>query len=83
VCQDLQQSTASTFPPVARHELVEDPAGWISINEKTGTIKTIKKMDRESSFVDEKSVYKIIIRATDNGTQEQSCSFSSHTSWTT
>ncbi|XP_049436322.1 cadherin-13-like isoform X4 [Epinephelus fuscoguttatus] len=44
----------------------DDPAGWITVDTKTGKITTTKIIDRESSFV-KNNIYTVTILAVDNG----------------
>lgn len=51
---------------VFRYELVDDIAKWLTIDEKTGAVKSVKPMDRESQHVHD-SVYTVKVLAIDDG----------------
>lgn len=50
------------------YEVGTDPAGWVTVDSKTGQVSTKQILDRESSYVND-SVYTALILAVDHGKQ--------------
>ncbi|XP_076133441.1 cadherin-like protein 26 isoform X2 [Alosa pseudoharengus] len=53
---------ASSF----EYQVGKDPAGWVTVDSKTGQVSTTKVLDRESPYVND-SLYTAIIWAVDHG----------------
>ncbi|XP_070237571.1 cadherin-like protein 26 isoform X5 [Bos mutus] len=53
-----------------RYKLAYDPANWVSIDERSGVVITVKPVDRESPHVND-SIYVIIAHAVDDGVPPQ------------
>ncbi|OWK03470.1 hypothetical protein Celaphus_00007776 [Cervus elaphus hippelaphus] len=53
-----------------RYKLAYDPANWVSIDEHSGVVITVKPVDRESPHVND-SIYVIIAHAIDDGVPPQ------------
>lgn len=49
-----------------RYAVLEDPAGWLSVNPVRGTVNTSASLDRESTYVHDNK-YTAVFIATDNG----------------
>ncbi|KAG7472376.1 hypothetical protein MATL_G00108230 [Megalops atlanticus] len=49
-----------------RYEVASDPENWVTVDPKTGVVKALHKMDRESPHVNN-SYYKVLIRGIDDG----------------
>ncbi|XP_066558617.1 cadherin-like protein 26 [Amia ocellicauda] len=62
----VEANDDETPPNMMRYKLAEDPANWVSVNEQTGEITAVKKMDRESPYVNN-SIYTVVIHGIDNG----------------
>ncbi|XP_068928883.1 cadherin-like protein 26 [Petaurus breviceps papuanus] len=53
-----------------RFKLVHDPANWVTVDEFSGVVTTVKHVDRESPFVNN-SFYMIMVSAIDDGIPPQ------------
>ncbi|XP_069506807.1 cadherin-like protein 26 [Ambystoma mexicanum] len=58
------------IPNKIRYKLAYDPEGWVTVDENTGVVTTVKELDRESPYVNN-SIYNIIIHAVDDGEPPQ------------
>lgn len=67
---------------VIRYEILDDPANWVTIDKKTGEVKTVKPIDRESPFLNGTDVYTFLIGAIDNGKRKNTVkSITNHAIW--
>lgn len=64
-CYSLHLSLSDTYF-LFRYFKGEDPAGWVSVDPKTGEITTANNLDRESPYV-KNNVYTVIIYSVENG----------------
>ncbi|XP_035765817.1 cadherin-13 [Neolamprologus brichardi] len=53
-----------------RYAVLQDPAGWLSVNPVRGTVNTSASLDRESPYVHDNK-YTAVFIATDNATHSQ------------
>lgn len=44
----------------------DDPAGWVTVDQKTGEVTTAEPLDRESPFVKD-GVYNVTVLVVDSG----------------
>lgn len=51
---------------INRYKKLHDPAGWVTIDEISGSIKTSKILDREAA-TPRNNLYNITVLATDKG----------------
>lgn len=49
-----------------RYKKINDPKGWITVDENTGSITTFRNLDREAESI-RNGVYNVTILATDKG----------------
>ncbi|XP_054835317.1 cadherin-like protein 26 [Eublepharis macularius] len=57
-------------PNAIRYKIAFDPAHWVTIEERTGILTTVRILDRESSYVNN-SIYTILVHAIDDGVPPQ------------
>lgn len=49
-----------------RYKKINDPKGWITVDENTGSITTFRNLDREAESI-RNGLYNVTILATDEG----------------
>ncbi|KAJ1122520.1 hypothetical protein NDU88_001006 [Pleurodeles waltl] len=57
-------------PNKIRYKVAYDPEGWVTVDENTGVVTSVKELDSESPFLNN-SVYSILIHAVDDGEPPQ------------
>ncbi|XP_061487089.1 cadherin-like protein 26 isoform X1 [Rhineura floridana] len=55
-----------TTSNIIRYKVASDPDGWVTVDENSGIVTTVKMLDRESPHVNN-SLYTIVIHAIDDG----------------
>lgn len=58
-----------------RYKKVNDPKGWITVDENTGSITTFRSLDREAETITN-GTYDVIILASDKGKNFKSALYS-------
>ncbi|KAG5838416.1 hypothetical protein ANANG_G00223480 [Anguilla anguilla] len=53
-------------PSKIRYKIAQDSAKWMNIDPKTGVVKSVQKLDRDSSHVNN-SIYTVVVHAIDDG----------------
>eukprot|EP00079_Xenopus_tropicalis_P018339 XP_004919780.1 PREDICTED: cadherin-like protein 26 isoform X1 [Xenopus tropicalis] len=66
----LNATDPDRVPNNIRFYVANDPAGWVTVDEKTGVITTKKELDRESPYVN-KTLYAFVIHGVDDGDPPQ------------
>ncbi|XP_040291839.1 cadherin-like protein 26 [Bufo bufo] len=62
----VNASDPDRVPNKIRYKIVADPAGWFTVDENTGVLKTVEELDRESPYVNQ-TEYKVVLHAIDDG----------------
>ncbi|CAH2303188.1 cadherin 26 [Pelobates cultripes] len=57
-------------PNKIRYKIGHDPAGWVTVDELTGEVKTVQVLDRESPEV-KGNLYTVVVLAVDDGEPPQ------------
>ncbi|KAM4623105.1 cadherin-like protein 26 [Discoglossus pictus] len=70
VLVNINATDPDLVPNKIRYKIASDPAGLVTIDEKTGVVTTVKELDRESPYVNQ-TLYTIVVHAIDDGVPPQ------------